>query len=351
MSIKDSVIILGIESSCDDTGVAIVRSDKTILANIVVSQLKEHAPYQGVVPEIASRAHMQNIEDATHEALRQANLELKDIDAIAVTAGPGLIGGVIVGTMFAKGLVSVLKKPFIAVNHLEGHALTARLTSDVQFPYLLLLVSGGHCQFIAALGVGQYKILGSTLDDAVGEAFDKCAKLLGLGYPGGPAIEKLAKLGDPKTYKLPLSMTDRAGCDMSFSGLKTAVRKLVESQGDLTEKVIADICASFQYTVAEILAARLGNAIEMFLGYAGGHRSFVIAGGVAANLYLRERLEKVVAKKGFELTAPPVALCTDNAAMIAYAGLERLQLGLIDDLGFCPKARWSLEDLAGSKSI
>lgn len=342
---KNNIIILGIESSCDDTGVAIVCSDKTILANVVVSQLKEHAPYHGVVPEIASRAHMQNIENATNEALSQAGLELKDIDAIAVTAGPGLIGGVIVGTMFAKGLASVLKKPFVAVNHLEGHALTARLTSDVQFPYLLLLVSGGHCQFIAALGVGQYKILGATLDDAVGEAFDKCAKLLGLGYPGGPMIEKLAKLGDPKAYKLPLSMTNRAGCEMSFSGLKTAVRQLVERQDALTEKVVADICAAFQYTVGEILAVKLTYAIEMFLSYAGDHHSFVIAGGVAANLYLRERLETIAVEKGFELIAPPVALCTDNAAMIAHAGLERLQLGLVDDLGFCPRARWSLEEL------
>ncbi len=336
--------ILGIESSCDDTSVAIVRGDKTILANIVVSQLKDHAPYSGVVPEIASRAHMRNLESAAKEALQVAGLQLKDIDAIAVTAGPGLIGGVIVGTMFAKGLASVLKKPFIAVNHLEGHALTARLTSDVEFPYLLLLASGGHCQFIAALGVGQYKILGATLDDAVGEAFDKTAKLLGLGYPGGPVIEQLAKLGDATAYKLPFSMTDRAGCDMSFSGLKTAVRQLVEKQELITEKIIADICASFQYTVGEILAKRACNAIMMFQEICGG-RDFVIAGGVAANLYLRERLEKEVALEGFKLTAPPVSLCTDNAAMIAFAGLERLKLGLTDDLSFCPKARWSLEDL------
>jgi N6-L-threonylcarbamoyladenine synthase len=332
--------VLGIESSCDDTSVAIVRNDKTILSNIVVSQLEEHAPYKGVVPEIASRAHMQNLENAARKALRQADMDLQDIDGVAVTAGPGLIGGVIVGTMFAKGLASVLKKPFIAVNHLEGHALTARLTSDVEFPYLLLLVSGGHCQFIAAQGVGKYKILGQTLDDAVGEAFDKTAKLLGLGYPGGPVIEKLAKLGDPKAYKLPLAMTNRPGCDMSFSGLKTAVRQLVDKHECVTQKVIADICASFQYTVGEILAQRLSNAIEIFTS-----KSFVIAGGVAANLYLRERLEEVTSSYDMHLVAPPIELCTDNGAMIAFAGLERLQLGLIDDLDFCPKARWSLEDL------
>lgn len=342
---QETLTILGIESSCDDTGVAVVRSDKTILANVVISQLKEHAPYLGVVPEIASRAHMQNIEIAAKEALNQAGLALSEIDAIAVTAGPGLIGGVIVGVMFAKGLASVLKKPLIAINHLEGHALTARLTSEVQFPYLLLLVSGGHCQFIEALEVGNYKILGTTLDDAVGEAFDKCAKLLGLRYPGGPIIEKLALSGNPEAYKLPLSMTDRTGCDMSFSGLKTAFRQLIEKQDTLTTQVISDICASFQYTIGEILASRLNNAIEIFLDHKDKNRSLVIAGGVAANLYLRKKLQSAAESKGFELFVPPVDLCTDNAAMIAHAGLERFQLGLINDLGFCPKARWSLEEV------
>jgi N6-L-threonylcarbamoyladenine synthase len=332
--------ILGIESSCDDTSVAIVRSDKKILSNIIVTQFEEHAPYNGVVPEIASRAHMQNLETAARQALIEADMKLEDIDAIAVTAGPGLIGGVIVGAMFAKGLASVLKKPLIAVNHLEGHALSAMLTSDLEFPYLLLLASGGHCQFIGVSGLGRYQILGQTLDDAVGEAFDKTAKLLGLGYPGGPAIEKLAKIGNPKAYKLPLPMTDRAGCDMSFSGLKTAVRQLVQKESKLTKEVVQDICASFQYTVAEILSLRLANAIEMF-----SSKVFVIAGGVAANLYLRTRLQEVVSRYDMHLTAPPLALCTDNAAMIAFAGLKRLEIGLIDDLGFCPRARWSLEDL------
>lgn len=337
-------IILGIESSCDDTGVAIVTEDKQILSNIVISQLKEHAPYNGVVPEIAARSHMLNLKSAVAEALKDAEVKIEDIDAIAATTGPGLIGGVIVGTMFAKAIASVTKKPFIAVNHLEGHALTARLTSNLEFPYLLLLVSGGHCQFIAALGVGNYKILGQTLDDAVGEAFDKVAKLLGLPYPGGPIIEQYAKLGDEKAYVLPFSMVTREGCDMSFSGLKTAVRLLVEKQDHLSEQVVYDICASFQYTVGEILARRTINAIAIFSKLAEG-KSLVLAGGVAANMYLRKTLEEVVSKYNMHLVAPPINLCTDNAAMVAWAGHERLRLGLIDELDSCPKARWSLEDL------
>ena len=339
--------VLGIESSCDDTGVAIVSSDKKILANVVVSQLKEHAPYQGVVPEIAARSHMRNLEAATKEALAHSQMSWSDIDAIAVTAGPGLIGGVIVGTMFAKGLASVTKKPFIAVNHLEGHILTPRLTSDTQFPYLSLLVSGGHCQFIAALSLGQYKILGQTLDDAVGEAFDKTAKLLALGYPGGPIIEKYALSGDVKAYKLPLSMVDRVGCDLSFSGLKTAVRLIVQSQQNISQEFISDISASFQYTVGEILAQRASNAVKMFndLVHDANPVDFVLSGGVAANVYLRERLSQAVAIQGLNLTAPPISLCTDNAAMIAWAGIERLQHGYVNNLDFCPRARWSLEEV------
>lgn len=337
-------VILGIESSCDDTGVSIVTEDKKILSNVVISQLKEHAPYNGVVPEIAARSHMLNLKTAVVLALKKAKVEIDDIDAIAATTGPGLIGGVIVGTMFAKGMASVTKKPFIAVNHLEGHALTARLTSDLEFPYLLLLVSGGHCQFIAALGVGNYKILGQTLDDAVGEAFDKIAKLLGLPYPGGPIIEQYAKLGNPQAYLLPFSMTTRDGCDMSFSGLKTAVRLLVEKQVYLSEQVIYDICASFQYTVTEILAKRTINAILMFRYLCKGS-SFVLSGGVASNMYLRKRLEEVVNKYDMSLIAPPINLCTDNAAMIAWVGVEKLRLGLVDGLDVCPRARWSLEDL------
>jgi len=339
--------VLGIESSCDDTGAAIVSSDRQIFSNIVVSQLKEHAPYQGVVPEIAARSHMRNLEAAVKQALLDAKMDLRDLDAIAVTAGPGLIGGVIVGTMFAKGLASVTKKPFIAVNHLEGHILTPRLVSDIAFPYLSLLVSGGHCQFIAALELGKYKILGQTLDDAVGEAFDKTAKLLGLGYPGGPMIEKLAKLGRYNAYKLPLSMTERSGCDMSFSGLKTAIRRIIEAKDNMSEEFMHDICASFQYTIGEILSKRAINAIEAFEKYSSNNidQDFIISGGVAANIYLREVLQKTIMQYNFNLVAPPIHLCTDNAAMIAWSGMERLKAGLTNKLDFCPKARWDLEDI------
>lgn len=338
--------ILGIESSCDDTGAAVVSSDKQILSNVVISQLKEHAPYLGVVPEVAARSHMRNLESAVKKALLDAKMDLQDIDAIAATCGPGLIGGVIVGTMFAKGLASAAKKPFIAINHLEGHILTARLTSDITFPYLSLLVSGGHCQFIAVLGIGEYKILGETLDDAVGEAFDKTAKILGLGFPGGPIIEKLAMIGRHDAYILPLSMTDRSGCDMSFSGLKTAVRRIVEEERNLSKEFIQNICASFQYTIGEILSSRAINAIEMFEAMYPPHdKNFILSGGVAANMYLRKKLQYAISNHGFNLIAPEISLCTDNGAMIAWAGCERLKLGKVDDLSFCPKARWSLEDL------
>ncbi|MBP7190342.1 MAG: tRNA (adenosine(37)-N6)-threonylcarbamoyltransferase complex transferase subunit TsaD [Rickettsiaceae bacterium] len=342
-------LVLGIESSCDDTSVAIVTSEKDILSNIIISQIEEHSPYMGVVPEIAARSHMLNLRGAFREALLTAKVSLEDLDAIAFTGGPGLIGGVIVGTMFAKGLASVTKKPLIAVNHLEGHALTVRLTNDIGFPYLLLLASGGHCQFVQVDGVGHYKILGRTLDDAIGEAFDKTAKMLGLGYPGGPIIEKLALKGDHRAYSLPFPMVSREGCDMSFSGLKTAVRILIEDLKDsnkLDDKAICDICASFQYTVSEILSRRLINAISKFLESAGAvDKRFVISGGVAANQYIKSRLQGVVEKENFEIITPPIKLCTDNAAMIAWAGVERFRLGKLNDLSFCPRARWSLEEL------
>lgn len=347
-------IILGIESSCDDTSVALVTSDREILSNIVISQTAEHSPYMGVVPEIAARSHMANLRFAFGESLYTSGITLKDVDAIAFTGGPGLIGGVIVGTMFAKGLASVTKKPLIAVNHLEGHALTARLTNNVEFPYLLLLASGGHCQFVQVNGVGNYKILGGTLDDAIGEAFDKTAKMLGLGYPGGPIIEDLAKQGDCKAYSLPLPMVGKDGCDMSFSGLKTAVRNLIkelshnhsDATGRLSDKMTADICASFQYTVSEILSRRGANAISSFLEMSEvKERRFVISGGVAANQYIKSRLQDSVAKENFEIITPPIKLCTDNAAMIAWAGFERLKLGKLNDLSFCPRARWNLDSI------
>lgn len=336
-----NIHILGIESSCDDTGIAIIRGDKVILSNIVYGQLEEQAPYQGVVPEIAARSHMTAIKNALEEALQKAAITFEDIDGVAATAGPGLIGGVIVGTMFAKSLSYAIGRPYIAINHLEGHLLSPRLTSDLEFPYLMLLVSGGHCQFVAALGLGDYKILGQTMDDAVGEAFDKTAKLLNLGYPGGPVIEELAKSGDHKKYKFPMPLEHRKGCDFSFSGLKTAVRDMVKKSDDLD---VPSLCASFQYTVGKVLAERTKNAIEMFKELSGA-KNFAIAGGVAANQYLRAILKQELDKHGFELFVPPMQLCTDNGAMIAWAGYERFSRNITSSLDFCPLARWNLEEI------
>lgn len=332
--------VLGIESSCDETAVSIVNANREILSHVVVSQIKEHQLYGGVVPEIASRAHLIYLERVFIKALEEASCSLSDIDAIAVTSGPGLIGGLLVGTMFAKGVSFSANKPLIGVNHLEAHALTARLTnSEVEFPYLLLLVSGGHCQILVVKNIGEYQKLGGTLDDAVGEAFDKVAKMLKLGYPGGPIIENLAKDGNEFAYDLPLAMKGRAGCDFSFSGLKTAVRLIIEKENFLEEKM-ADICATFQRTVADILIDRLNNAVKLIKDYPIKH--LVIAGGVAANRYLYARIKKEIEKHGIITIAPPISLCTDNGAMVAWAGIEKLKLGLIDDLNLVPKARWPL---------
>jgi N6-L-threonylcarbamoyladenine synthase len=345
--------ILGIESSCDDSGVAIVTSEGEILSNIVISQKNQHEAFQGVVPEIAARAHMQNLKYAVTEGLSKAGVPLNEIDAIAATSGPGLIGGVIVGCMVGKALASSLNKPFIAINHLEGHALTARLSNKVSYPFLLLLASGGHCQFVQVTGLKQYKILGETLDDAVGEAFDKVAKMMNLGFPGGPEIERLAKLGRGNKYHLPRPLLGKAGCDMSFSGLKTAVRLLIGSFTELNNEIKADIAASFQSTVQEVLSSKLQAAIEAYSSanptfakeVHSNTKTIVLAGGVAANQAIRSSLQEVAARNGFSFVAPPPALCTDNAAMIAWAGIERLQAGLTSGLDFSPKARWSLESL------
>ena len=334
--------ILGIETSCDETAAAIVSDTKEILSNVVLSQTEVHQPYGGVVPEIAARAHLDHMGSILDRALGDASMKLSDLDAIAVTGGPGLIGGVIVGVMLAKSLASVARKPFIAVNHLEGHALTVRLTNDVPFPFLLLLVSGGHCQFLIVEGVGKYQKLGGTVDDALGEAFDKTAKMLGLEMPGGPAVETLAKKGNERAYPLPTPMKGREGCDFSFSGLKTAVRLTKESLGELTEKNKADICASFQYTVAQSVSDRTHNAMQLFRKQYPHAKHFVLAGGVAANQYLRGHLETLAHQFGLELIAPPIKLCTDNAAMIAWAGIERFKLGLVDSMSFEPRPRWPL---------
>lgn len=330
------ITILGIETSCDETAAAIVTDAREIRANIVLSQLGEHAAYGGVVPEIAARAHMEHLERIIHEALTTAHCKLEDLDAIAVTGGPGLIGGVIVGVMTAKAIASVHKKPFIAVNHLEGHALTVRLTSDIAFPYLMLLVSGGHCQFLIVHGVGDYTLLGGTVDDALGEAFDKVAKMLGLPQPGGPSVEKLARQGNEYAYNFPIPMKGRDGCDLSFSGLKTAVRLA------LPDAKKEDICASFQRTACDCLIDRARHAIALFHARYPQGTDFVLAGGVAANQKIREALTGLLTEHGMTLTAPPPALCTDNAAMIAWAGLERFRLGLTDTLDFEPRARWPL---------
>ena len=346
------VTVLGIETSCDETAAAVVRSDRTILAERLLTQLDEHAPYGGVVPEIAARAHLSHLDGLIGAAMTAAGLGFADLDAIAATGGPGLIGGVMVGVTTAKAIAAVHDLPFLAVNHLEGHALSVRLVdAEAAFPYLLLLVSGGHCQLLAVEGVGRYRRLGGTLDDAVGESFDKVAKMLGLGYPGGPALERAARDGDPARFRLPRPMAGRPGCDFSFSGLKTAVRQAAEGlpAGDFETGDLADLAASFQAAVVDVLADRSAAAIETFgrTFKRGNNRSpaFVVAGGVAANKAVRARLETLAGEHGFRFVAPPAALCTDNAAMIAWAGIERLALGLTDRFDFKPRPRWPLDEL------
>ncbi len=339
--------ILGIETSCDETACAIVDDKRNILSNIIYSQVDEHKIYGGVVPEIASRAHIDKISVVIDEALSQANCKLNDIDAIAVTAGPGLIGGLIVGLMTAKGLAVASNKPLICINHLEGHLLTCRLTDAVEFPFLLLLVSGGHCQFIYCNHLGDYKILGQTLDDSAGEAFDKTAKLLGLGYPGGPIIEKLAKNGDENSFKFTKPLFGSNNCDFSFSGLKTAVLREVEKlrKEDFNDKLIADICASFQKTTSDIIIDRSKKAVELAREINPNLENFIISGGVAANKYINANLQNFCNENRLKFYAPPLKLCTDNAAMIAWAGLEKFRMNIKHNLDFTPKARWSLEEL------
>lgn len=338
------MIVLGIETSCDETAVAIVTNDKKILSNLIYTQ-QVHLDYGGVVPELAARAHLQKLMPLISQALFEANLKITDMDAIAATAGPGLIGGVMVGVMVAKGLCLKNNIPFLPINHLEGHALTVRLTHDIEFPYLLLLTSGGHCQFLYVEGVGRYELLGQTIDDAAGECFDKVAKTLGLDYPGGPEIERLARFGNPVAYPFPIPLKGRSGCDFSFSGLKTSVRVTIENiekTRTLTLEDKQNICASFQRTIALSMIDRLKNAINLCKV---PPKNFVIAGGVAANLYLRQELNTYLSDLNINLIAPPMALCTDNAAMIAWAGIERLAKGDSFDLNFKPRPRWPLSEL------
>ncbi len=341
------MIILGLETSCDDTGVGIVTADRRILANVVATQLEEHKPYGGVVPEIAARAHLDVIDDVIAQALRDSGLCFSDLSGVAATTGPGLIGGVMVGAMMGKAIAAVRKLPFISVNHLEAHALTARLTDNVAFPYLLLLASGGHCQLLLVRGVGDYRLLGRTIDDAVGECFDKCAKMLGLGYPGGPLIEQVARSGNPKAFTLPRPMVGRAGCDFSFSGLKTAVRTQLDGR-DLTPTLIADMAASLQNTIADSIADRAAHAFACLKQEEQKVTAFVAGGGVAANLALRTRLTALAAENDVAFVAPPPKLCTDNGVMVAWAGVERLRLGLSDGLDSHARPRWPLEELRTS---
>lgn len=343
------LVVLGIETSCDETAAAIVSSDKTIIAQSLVSQ-KDHEAYGGVVPEVAARAHLVHLEDQIRRVMRDSSLHFSDLDAIAVTAGPGLIGGVLVGALMAKSIALTHKLPLIAVNHLEGHALTARLTDDAPFPFLLLLVSGGHCQILVVHGVGDYTRLGATIDDAVGEAFDKTAKLLGLGYPGGPAVEKMAAscadVAQARArFAFPRPLLGQDSCDFSFSGLKTAVRRAVDAlpAGEVSQHDAADICAAFQSVIGEVIHDRMTRAIDRYLETSPAKPTLVVAGGVAANQYLRGILARLCNKRGLHLAAPPMQLCTDNAAMIAWAGIERAQLGLIDDSRFSVRPRWPLD--------
>ena len=339
------MIVLGLETSCDETAAAVVDGSGTILSHTVLSQVAEHRPYGGIVPEIAARSHLAHLDRLVTKAMTDAGAEYGDLAGVAATAGPGLIGGVLVGVMTAKAIAAVHKIPFMAVNHLEGHALTARFTDDVKFPYLLLLVSGGHCQVLVVEGVGSYRRLGTTVDDAAGEAFDKVAKMLGLGYPGGPAIERAARSGEAARFPLPRPMKGRPGCDFSFSGLKTAVRQAAETlpPGALAEKDVADLAASFQTALVEAVDDRVGRALAMFRADYPKGESFVVSGGVAANTALRAALSTRCSREGLSFAAPPIALCTDNAVMIAWAGLERLKLGLTDSLDFKPRPRWPLD--------
>ncbi|WGR59373.1 tRNA (adenosine(37)-N6)-threonylcarbamoyltransferase complex transferase subunit TsaD [Paracoccus ferrooxidans] len=333
---------LGIESSCDDSAAAVVRDDRSILASVVAGQAALHADFGGVVPEIAARAHAEKLDLCVEEALAQAGLRLSDVDGIAVTAGPGLIGGVLSGVMLAKGLAAGSGLPLVGVNHLAGHALTPRLTDGIPFPYLMLLVSGGHCQFLRVEGPADFTRLGGTIDDAPGEAFDKVAKLLGLPQPGGPAVEAAARAGDPRRFALPRPLLDRPGCDLSFSGLKTAVLRqrdaLVAAQGGLHEQDRADLCASFQAAVAEVLAEKTRRALALAPAPA-----LAVAGGVAANESLRAALQRAAAEAGATFLAPPLRLCTDNAAMIAWAGIEAYRAGRRDGMELAARPRWPLD--------
>src|SRR5947207_5750105 len=344
------MLVLGIETTCDETAAAVVRRDEDgrgeILSNVVLSQTAEHQPYGGVVPEIAARAHVEALDTIITRAMIEANASFSMLDGVAAAAGPGLIGGVIVGLTTAKAIALVAEKPLIAVNHLEAHALTARLTDNTAFPYCLFLASGGHTQIVAVLDVGHYVRLGTTLDDAIGEAFDKVAKLLGLAYPGGPEVESAARRGHAVRFVLPRPMLGRERPDFSLSGLKTALRIEAEKVAPLSDQDVADLCASFQRAVVDVVTDRLRAGLRLFRERFGGPTALVVAGGVAVNQSIRRALQRVAVEHGTVLVAPPPDLCTDNGAMIAWAGCERLARGLTDTLEVAPRARWPLDPAA-----
>lgn len=347
-----TLTILGIESSCDDTAAAVVQMQDhaRVLSSVVEGQTQLHANFGGVVPEIAARAHVEKLDGCIETALAEAGLGLSDLDAIAVTAGPGLIGGVLSGVMMAKGLAAATGLPMIGVNHLAGHALTPRLTDEIAYPYLMLLVSGGHCQFLIVKGPEDFQRLGGTIDDAPGEAFDKVAKMLGLPQPGGPHVEAEATKGDPKRFAFPRPLLDRPGCDLSFSGLKTAVLRardgILAEKGGLTKSDRADICAGFQAAIADVLVEKTNRAIDSFSPASDQQPVLAVAGGVAANASIRTKLESLCQRRGFRFVAPPLRLCTDNAAMIAYAGLELFRSGKVDDSALAARPRWPLDQSA-----
>jgi N6-L-threonylcarbamoyladenine synthase len=343
--------VLGIESSCDDTAAAIVRHTEgqppEILAQVVVGQTDLHKNFGGVVPEIAARAHVEKLDYCIEDVMAEAALSFGDLDAVAVTAGPGLIGGVLSGVMCAKGIAATTGLPLIGVNHLAGHALTPRLTDSTPFPYLMLLVSGGHCQFLIVRGVDSFTRLGGTIDDAPGEAFDKIARLLNLPQPGGPNVERAALTGDPARFKFPRPLLDREGCDMSFSGLKTAVLRardaVVKKQSGLTQQDQSDLSAGFQQAITAVLSEKSRRALAIYFAENPAVKTFAVAGGVSANMDIRAALETVCAENDTAFLAPPLALCTDNAAMIAWAGLERFRSGDTDDLTLAARPRWPLD--------
>lgn len=352
----DATLCLGIESSCDETSAAIVDSNRNILSHIIYSQIPEHQKYGGVVPELAARAHILAIDEVIAQALAAAGKRINDIDVVAATAGPGLIGGVLIGWMAATGIAQSTGKPLVAVNHLEGHALVPRLHaaaadgSDVdggiEFPYLLMLASGGHCQILLVHGVGQYEQIGQTLDDSAGEAFDKVAKMLGLGYPGGPIVDARARDGDSKKFQFPRPLCDKPGCDFSFSGIKTAARIMLDkAPGPHSDEFINDFCASFQASVVDCTTNRLAHAMHDSRVRAAAPRTLVVAGGVAKNSAIRAAMQQLAQSHNMIFAAPPLNLCTDNGAMIAWAGLENYRVGRVVDVPIAPRPRWPLTEL------